>query len=200
MANSNEKQTPTDETAQDNASASPQEEKFSTATWALLFTATAVIDLAQIGIDAIGIGFFVNWLVDIFVGLSLVTFFLINNMLDWRLATSLLMAFGLGELTGGAMPAWVMDIGYAWLITDGSRTMGNVPIVGEKAAQIARTALQKGDSGNAIAVLSSNEQAMAEKLQAVSVKARTGAERVNTAVKSGEKSVDGIKPVEKNLV
>ncbi len=129
--------------------------KFSPTAWFLLGLATAMIDTVQIGVDALGAAFagigeipaqIVNVFIDIVVGLSLFFLFLSKGMLDWKLTVSIVLGFLVDFFTLGIFPAWTADVGYAWLITDGAKTLGAIPIVGG-VAQTALAAKLSGGKG-----------------------------------------------------
>lgn len=121
-----------------------QEQKLNSAVWALLGTGAVLLDLIQIPLAALVI---VNLIIDIFVGLSLGTFFLIKGMLNWKTGISIFGGFAVDFITDGIAPAWILDIGAVWLFTDGSAQLGKIPFFGGQIEQAATIALQKGKGG-----------------------------------------------------
>jgi len=111
--------------------------------WAMLFTAMIIVDLLQVALDAVVIGFLANILIDVVVGPSLALFFYLRGMLDKKLTISLILGFALDWLSLGILPTWTADIAYAWLVTDGSKTIGKVTGAEETAKKISSKLLKK---------------------------------------------------------
>src|SRR3989338_4160094 len=124
------------------------EQKLSSAMWVILATAAAFFDLGQIALDFIPVvGWILNLIIDVFVGLSLGTFLAIKGMLNWQTGLSIFLGFGVDFLTVGIAPAWIIDIILVWLLTDGANNLGKIPFLGEKMRKVAIMAIQKRGAG-----------------------------------------------------
>lgn len=138
------------------ATSAEQEEKLNSVVWILLFIGAAILDLFQAGIAVMTLGTLgtvANILIDIVVGLSLATFFFMKNMLDWKLGISLILGFAIDFFTLGIAPAWLLDILYAWIITDGASKAALAPVIGEAAQKAALAVVSRGKSLEQQAVL-----------------------------------------------
>lgn len=172
---------PDKEPAQSDTPAPGQEEKLNSAVWLLLATGAGILDLVQLGLEALVVGAVLNLLIDIFVGLSLGTFFLMKGMLNWKTGISIFLGFAVDFISDGIAPAWILDIGAVWLFTDGGRQLGKIPFVGEQARQAALMAAQKGKGGAEVGEL----KTVGKEAAGASATAKSAA---------GGKSIDGIKP------
>ncbi len=97
--------------------AEPRKSKISNAEWGLVLGATATIDVVQAFLDgADGLGVVINRFIDIVVGLSLVTYFLLRGVkLNAKRILALCLSFVLEEIPGlDAMPLWSGDVIYTW--------------------------------------------------------------------------------------
>lgn len=178
--NSTEPEPEGEKSSQASAPEPEQEQKLNIAIWVILATGAGIIDAAQIGLEALLIGTVLNPLIDIFVGLSLGTFFLVKGMLNWQTGLSIFGGFAVDFISDGILPAWVLDIGIVWLQTDGSKQLGKIPFIGEKARQAALMAIQRGRKGTFQETQKKFEESQ-KKFE-------------ETTKNSGKKSVDGIKP------
>jgi hypothetical protein len=132
-----------------NQENSSEEKKLNPVLWIILIVGAAILDLGQAGISAITagtLGTIINFLIDILVGMSLALFFALKGILDWRLGFSLILGFAAEFFTGGIAPAWLLDILYAFIITDGKNFAGMVPVIGETAREAALAVMSKGKS------------------------------------------------------
>jgi hypothetical protein len=132
-----------------NQENSSEEKKLNPVLWIILIIGAAMLDLFQAGISAMTmatLGTIINFLIDILVGMSLALFFALKGILDWRLGFSLILGFAAEFFTGGIAPAWLLDILYAFIITDGKNFAGMVPVIGETAREAALAVMSKGKS------------------------------------------------------
>ena len=186
-----------------SAPAPQQEEKLNIVIWVLLATGAGIIDLLQIGLEFLVIGTVLNLLIDILVGLSLGTFFLLKGMLNWKTGFSIFLGFAVDFITDGIAPAWIIDIGLVWIQTDGTRQLNKIPIVGEKVKQAAMVAIQKkaggagGASGAAgtarkeVAGAGVAKKSMPGTKSVDGMKSETGNENQGVATKPSEKTLVG---------
>jgi hypothetical protein len=132
-----------------NQENSSEEKKLNPVLWIILIVGAATLDLFQAGISVMTagtLGTIINFLIDILVGMSLALFFALKGILDWRLGFSLILGFAAEFFTGGIAPAWLLDILYAFIITDGKNFAGMVPVIGETAREAALAVMSKGKS------------------------------------------------------
>lgn len=95
----------------------PQKKKISTKKWVVLFLLTGIIDVLQILIDLTGVGIPVSVAAEPFIGVGLVIICQlmgINIISNPKRLGSMLAAFGLGAVTGGIAPLWIIDIWYLY--------------------------------------------------------------------------------------
>src|SRR3989338_10590285 len=76
-----------------------QEEKLNVVIWVIFATGAGIIDLVQIGLEALVVGVVINLIIDVLVGLSLGTFFLVKGMLNWQTGFSIFMGFAVDFFT-----------------------------------------------------------------------------------------------------
>ncbi len=132
-----------------NQENSSEEKKLNPVLWIILIVGAAMLDLFQAGISAMTmaiLGTIINFFIDILVGMSLALFFALKGMLDWKLGVSLILGFAAEFFTGGIAPAWLFDILYAFIVTDGKNFAGMVPVIGETAREAALAVMSKGKS------------------------------------------------------
>lgn len=174
-----------EERSQNVAPAPERKEKLNSVIWVLLFTGTAMLDLFQAGLSvatAGTLGTIANILIDLLVGPSLALFFYYHDMLDWKLGLSLIIGFAADFFTAGIAPAWLLDMLYAWMITDGASKAALAPVIGEAAQKAALAIMSKGKSPTQQSALGQRSAGLQS-------------QNANYLAKQqGGKSVDGIKP------
>ena len=176
---------PAEQPSQDDTSKPAQKEKLSLVIWVLLFTGTAILDLFQAGLSVATMGTLgtvANILIDLLVGPSLALFFYYHDMLNWKLGLSLIIGFAADFFTAGIAPAWLLDVLFAWMITDGASKAAMAPVIGEVAQKAALAVMSKGRSPTQQAALGQRSAGLQSQNAGYLAKQQVG------------KSVDGIKP------
>jgi hypothetical protein len=85
--------------------------KISNIEWALVILALFMIDAIQFGLDWVGIGEAINWLVDIFVEMSFALYLYMRGerLGDWRRLADMAVTFFFEEITLSAIPLWGLE-------------------------------------------------------------------------------------------
>ncbi len=124
-----------------------QKQIFSPAIWILLALAAGTIDLLQIFLTAIsimtfGLGTILSIILDFIFSMTLFSIFFFGGIRNKVVLGSVLAGLGIGVFSAGAMPAWIVDIGFAWILTDGRGSFGQIPLVGNLGNKLISTASQ----------------------------------------------------------
>ena len=118
--------------------------KLDTATWVLLATGAGIVDATQAALTPTVVGAVVSAGLDIFTGIVLLTIFIFNGIKDKKVMFSVVGGLTLGLFSLGILPTWIADVGYAWFVTDGAKTIGNVPVIGEAAEKAVELSKKVG--------------------------------------------------------
>ncbi len=108
----------------------PSGSKISNTEWGLVIGALVIVDLVQFGLDSLLVGVFVNWLIDIAVGMALPFYFYLRGVkMDWKKGgalglTFLLETLGIGWLD--SLPLWSLDGVVTMVLDKGDRILKKV--------------------------------------------------------------------------
>lgn len=84
--------------------------------WVVLYVLAGLTDLVQILVDLTGIGIVASTAAEPFIGVGLIAYLKfilkVNVFQNFRRIGSILASFGLGAITGGAAPFWIIDVWY----------------------------------------------------------------------------------------
>jgi len=97
--------------------------------WWLLIAAGVTIDIVQLGLDALLIGPFVNWLIDALVYMSLYLIYHLQGVkMDKKKWFTLAAGFIFDALGVGALPLWGADIFAVMLMDKADKKLPKLPI------------------------------------------------------------------------
>jgi hypothetical protein len=115
--------------------------KISNTEWGLVIGAAAVVDIAQIVLDIVLVGPFINWLIDIFVGLSLTFYYHIRGVkLDSKKIAVIIVTFVLEEFGLGVAPLWWADVTTIMLMDKTEKSLMKITPYHPDAAKLAKKA------------------------------------------------------------
>ena len=95
--------------------------------WGLVAGAGFTVDLVQWGLLLIGIGFFIDEFIEIFMALSLALYLWMRGQMGVKQAIGLIVGW-FGEAgSDGAIPLWGLEIIYQMIISKSDKILEQVP-------------------------------------------------------------------------
>src|SRR5882724_81900 len=122
--------------------AQPQKgSRISNTEWALVIGAAFAIDIIQIILDFFLIGEWINWLIDLFVGMSLGFYYNLRGVkLDAKKLITLITSLLIEETSLGAAPCWGIDVCMTMAWDKADKNLAKIPVVGKVVDRIEKNA------------------------------------------------------------
>ncbi len=123
----------------------PKKSKISNIEWGLVIGAAVIIDLIQLGLDVILVGFVANELIDPFTAMSVLFYFYWRDVpLSTDRVISIVAAFAGDAASDGVVPLWTGDILYIFGSVKVAELADKMGIVGQVVQQAAAQKLGGG--------------------------------------------------------